>query len=169
LRAASLPPPGFERKLVNTNQGVSSEPLGVDMRDSIIGDGQLFQPDVLLPSQYFAAMRRRVPKEPEYRLIVAVLEDAIDCYQKHLFAREPKARQLFEDAAEWIGSDDRSWPYSFVSICDILNLNPHYVRGGLEGWRAAQLSARTNGRVVRLPYARQARPRDQEPLPAEVG
>jgi len=137
------------------------------MRDSIVGDGQLFQPDVLLPSQFFAAMRKRVPQEPEYRLIVAVLEDAIDCYQKHMFARDPKSRELFEDAEAWISSDDRKWPYSFVSICDILNLNPHYVRRGLEGWRDAQLAGRPRGKVVPL-KPRLPRPnRDEEsPLPA---
>lgn len=139
------------------------------MRDSIVGDGQLFQPDVLLPSQFFASMRKRVPQEPEYRLIVAVLEDAIDCYQKHLFAREPKARQLFEDASDWIASDDRQWPYSFISICEILNLNPSYVRQGLEGWREGQLSGRPRGKVVHL------KPKDlndggeEEALPAKVG
>jgi hypothetical protein len=116
------------------------------MRDNIVGDSKLFQPDVLLPGQFFAAMRKRVPKEPEYRLIVAVLEDAVDCYQKYALAREPKARQLFEDAAEWIESDDRRWPYSFVSICDVLGLNPEYVRRGLREWKDRQAtSARRAG------------------------
>ena len=139
------------------------------MRDSMIGDGQLFQPDVLLPSQFFAAMRKRVPQEPEYRLIVAVLEDAIDCYQKHLRARDPKMRQLFDDAAEWIGSDDRKWPYSFVSICEILSLNPGYVRRGLDAWRDAQLGGRAIGKVVRLKPRELPAARDEEPLPAKVG
>jgi hypothetical protein len=111
------------------------------MRDRMVGDGKLFQPDVLLPGQFFAAMRKRVPQEPEYRLIVAVLEDAIDCYQKHLHAQDGKARQIFEETEEWIESDDRRWPYSFVSICDILNLNPEYVRRGLKAWKTHRLSA----------------------------
>ena len=139
------------------------------MRDSIIGDGQLFQPDVLLPSQFFAAMRKRVPQEPEYRLIVAVLEDAIDCYQKHLFTHEPKARQLYEDAAGWIASDDRQWPYSFISICDILNLNPSYVRRGLEEWREAQLAGRPRGKIVHLKLKTLSEGAEEEALSAKVG
>jgi hypothetical protein len=111
------------------------------MRDNIVGDSKLFQPDVLLPAQFFAAMRKRVPKEPEYRLIVAVLEDAIDCFQKYAFVRDAKGRQLFEDAAEWITSDDRRWPYSFVSICDILGLDPDYIRDGLQGWMKRRAAA----------------------------
>lgn len=103
-------------------------------------DSSMFQPDTMLPSQYFAAMRKRVPQEAEYRLIVAVLEDAIDCFQKHCDARDAKTRQLFEDAAEWVGSEDRTWPFSFLNICDVLNLDPAYVREGLEQHRERRLS-----------------------------
>ena len=138
------------------------------MRDSIVGDGQLFQPDVLLPSQFFASMRKRVPQEPEYRLVVAVLEDAIDCFQKHLFSRDPKARQLFDDASEWIASDDRKWPYSFISICEILNLNPGYVRRGLDEWREGQISGRPRGKVVHLKRLT-VEVAEEETLPAKVG
>lgn len=120
------------------------------MRDNIVGDRQLFQPDVLLPSQFFASMRKKVPQEPEYRLIVAVLQDAIECFQKHLFARDHKARHLFEDAAEWLASDDREWPYSFISICDVLNLNPDYVRSGLQAWQERQLAGKAHPRLVQL-------------------
>lgn len=94
-------------------------------------DSSMFQPDTMLPSQYFAAMRKRVPQEAEYRLVVAVLEDAIDCFQKHRDARDAKTRQLFEDAAQWVASEDRTWPFSFLNICDVLGLDPAYVREGL--------------------------------------
>lgn len=120
------------------------------MRDNIVGDGQMFQPDVLLPSQFFASMRKKVPQEPEYRLIVAVLQDAVECFQKHLFARDHKARHLFEDAADWLASNDREWPYSFVSICEVLDLNPEYVRSGLHAWQEKQLAGKPNARLVRL-------------------
>lgn len=120
------------------------------MRDHIVGDRQIFQPDVLLPSQFFASMRKKVPQEPEYRLIVAVLEDAIECFQKHLLARDHKARNLFEDAADWLASDDREWPYSFVSICEVLNLNPAYLRSGLQAWQEKQLAGKSHARMARL-------------------
>lgn len=106
-------------------------------------DSAMFQPDTMLPSQYFAAMRKRVPQEAEYRLIVAVLEDAIDCFQKHCDARDSKTRQLFEDAAQWVGSEDRTWPFSFLNICDVLNLDPAYVREGLEQHRERRMAQRS--------------------------
>ena len=74
------------------------------MRDIIVSDTytHLLLPDTLLPSQYFAALKRKGAHEPERRLAVAVLQDAVDCFQKHLRARDRKARQLFVDAEEWI-------------------------------------------------------------------
>lgn len=113
----------------------------------------MFQPDVLLPTQFFAAMRKRVPKEAEYRLVLAVLQDAVECYQKHHGASDPKAYELFADAEAWIASDDRSWPYSFINICELLNISPAYVREGLRAWEQRQ----GNGRKRRLePLAKRA-------------
>jgi len=111
------------------------------MADNIVSDtyAHLLQPDTLLPLQYFAALKRKGAHEPERRLAVAVLQDAVDCFQKHLRARDRKARQLFLDAEEWICSDDRTWPFSFENICDLLQINPEYLRRGLVAWRDRQL------------------------------
>ena len=125
------------------------------MRESIVGEGdsRLFQPDILLPAQYFATLRRKGAQEPERRLVVAILEDAVDCFHKHLFARDHKARQLFEDAEAWILCEDREWPFSFENICELLDLNPEYLRRGLLAWKEQQLAARSSGKVVPLkPY-----------------
>ena len=62
----------------------------------------LFQPDTLLPSQYFGRMRRRGEFDGERRLMIAVLEDAVDVYRKQAGAREPRGEQLFQEAEEWI-------------------------------------------------------------------
>ncbi|GIW44532.1 MAG: hypothetical protein KatS3mg077_1814 [Candidatus Binatia bacterium] len=100
----------------------------------------LLQPDSLLPAQYFAALRRRLEHEPERCLVVALLQDAVECFQKHLFARDRKKRQLFRDAEEWISSTDRTWPFSFENVCEQLELDPEYIRKGLFAWKAAQLA-----------------------------
>jgi len=121
------------------------------MADNVVSDtfAHLLQPDTLLPSQYFAALRHKGAHEPERRLVVAVLQDAVDCFQKHVMARDRKARQLFLDAEEWIGSDDRSWPFSFENVCDLLQINAEYLRRGLTAWRDRQLNA-PRGKVVQL-------------------
>src|SRR5437867_10609487 len=122
------------------------------MRDTIVSDtyAHLLQPDTLLPSQHFAALKRKGAHEPERRLVVAVLQDAVDCFQKHLRARDRKARQLFLDAEEWICSDDRSWPFSFENICDLLQINPAYLRRGLIAWKEGALNAEPSRKVVPL-------------------
>ena len=95
----------------------------------------LFEPDVLLPAQFFAAFRRAGGLERERLLMLAVLEDAIDCYQKYAHARDPRGRQMFEEAHEWVVSGDRCWLFSFENICDTLEINAEYVRRGLRDWR----------------------------------
>ena len=122
------------------------------MADNVVSDtfAHLLQPDTLLPSQYFAALRRKGAHEPERRLVIAVLQDAVDCFQKHWAARDRKARQLYLDAEEWIGSDDRSWPFSFENVCDLLQINSEYLRRGLMTWRDRQLAGGVRGKVVRL-------------------
>jgi len=123
------------------------------MSDHSVGEANpyLFQPDTMLPSQYYAAaLRRKGALKPERRLIIAVLQDAIECYQKNLFAREGKARQLFADAEEWIDSGDRTHYFSYENLCEILDMNPEFVRRGLHQWREHQLAQKGRGKVWSL-------------------
>ena len=76
----------------------------------------------------------------EHRLMLAVLRDAIECYQKYAHAREPRGRTLFADAALWIDSSDPEWPFSYENICEALGLDPAYVRRGLSRWRRRNAS-----------------------------
>lgn len=91
----------------------------------------LFQPDTLLPSQFFDRVRRRNEHEGERRLMIAILEDAVEIYRKQIDARDPRNQQLWSEAAEWFGDPDRTWLYSFENICDVLDINADYLRGGL--------------------------------------
>ena len=67
--------------------------------------------------------------------MLAVLEDALDCYQKYAFARDVHGRQLFDESNDWIVSSNRAWFFSFENICETLGINPEYLRRGLESWR----------------------------------
>ncbi|MCK6554077.1 hypothetical protein L6Q96_05765 [Candidatus Binatia bacterium] len=116
----------------------------------------LLQPDSVLPAQYFSGRRSRGTHDAEHELVVAVLQDAIDCFQKHLFARERKARQLYVDAEAWIMSDDRRWPFSFENICDLLDIDAPGLRAGLLRWKAARLQAASREKIVQLEPRRPA-------------
>ena len=110
----------------------------------------LFQTDTLLPDQYLDTFRRKTHLEPEKRLMLAVLEDAIACYQKYVLARDGKGKTLFRDAAGWIEEEEADWLFSFENICEILGFNPRYVRDGLMRWKEAKLRTRPQAKVYRL-------------------
>ena len=117
----------------NTNNNTGTRTAGMDERI-----GSLFQPDTLLGEDYAANFRRKIPLEPERTLLLAVLEDGIRCFQENLFAVSGKRRTLFDEAKEWLFSDDANWFCSFVSICTLLNLEPSYIRRGLKEWEALE-------------------------------
>jgi hypothetical protein len=129
--------------------------------DHLVGEGRLFEPDVMLPAQYFTLLRKQAPQGPEYGLIIAMLQDAIECFQKYRYAKDENARALFEDAREWLASGDRKWPFSFENVCGILNLSPDYLRRGLAEWADVQEAAVRSGKVVPIkplsvPYGERA-------------
>jgi hypothetical protein len=110
--------------------------------------GVRFQPDSLLSAQYFDTLRRKSFLEPEKRLMLAILEDAVDCFQNNVLAQSLKSRRLFQEAEKWIVEVDGDWFFSFENICETLEINPAYVREGLLQW---MISPRGAGSRLRKP------------------
>ncbi len=109
-------------------------------------DAYLFQPVAILPSQFFATLRRHAPnKTGEWQLLVAVLEDAVDCFKKYVLT----GHRRFREAEQWIMSTDTDVPspddndawLPFEYVCEVLGLDPVDVRRSLQRWREAQLAA----------------------------
>jgi len=125
---------------------------GLSMEERVTS---LFQPDTLLPEQYLDTFRRKLYLEPEKKLMLAILEDAIACYQKYLFARDSKGKALFQEAEEWVEEAGAANVFSFDSVCETLGLNPDYLRRGLKNWRKSALAQHTHAKVYQLkPAAR---------------
>ena len=80
----------------------------------------------------------QILKTSEGRLLWAVLENGIDQYMKHATTTGRRGGRLFREAEEWIMRDDLTWLCSFVNICNVLGLDPTYLRTGLQRWREAQ-------------------------------
>ncbi len=97
----------------------------------------MFEPDTLLPEQYFTLLGRK-PLQGEKRLLLAMLEDAVHCFQTYLLAKKPHERRLFQEAEEWIVSTDGLWFFSFENICDVLGINPGRMREALKAWKEEQ-------------------------------
>src|SRR6266852_2889283 len=100
----------------------------------------LFEPDTLLPIQYFEAMRRKHLLEGEKRLILSVLEDAVECFMKCIDSPSNKGQRLFREAVEWIFLEDKRWFFSFDNVAEMLDINPEYMRRGLKDWKERKLA-----------------------------
>lgn len=120
---------------------------GLSMEERVTS---LFQPDTLLPEQYLDTFRRKLHLEPEKKLLLAILEDAIACYQKYFFARDIKGKTLFHEAREWVEGPGGIGVFSFDSVCDALGLNPDYLRRGLADWKKAALARHAQSKVYQL-------------------
>jgi hypothetical protein len=87
--------------------------------------------NLVLPCQLFPQFPADTSRSGEKRLMLAVLQDAIDVLMKHAQATEPRDRHLYLETVEWIRSDDSEWPFSFVNACDALGLSVSCLRRGL--------------------------------------
>jgi len=88
----------------------------------------LVQPHIVLPSQHFGGQQ---PERPELRLMVAVVQDAINCVEKYRCATDRRGRRLFDEVTQWFSVREPLWPFSFESICEVLRLDADAVRRAL--------------------------------------
>ena len=82
-------------------------------------------------SHYLDTFRRSQHLEPEKLLLAAILEDAVQEYRKYSRAHDADGKKRFREVEEWIMARGNDWIFSFDSVCDLLGLDPEYVRRGL--------------------------------------
>lgn len=90
-----------------------------------------FAPDFLVPSQFYDLTRRRSGLDGETRLVYAVLEDAVRCYVKHAGATHGMRRALFDEVEGWFHAQTMAGPFSFAYVCDVLGVDPDFLRSQL--------------------------------------
>ena len=134
-----------------------SEATAVSIRTNSLSS--LFEPDTLASHQFHRLFRAKSHLGPEERLMFAVLSDAVECFQKYLGAKGKRCEKLFNDAEAWIKSQDARGAYSFEHICEVLNLNPNYLRIGLMRWRMSHESQKLRRKRLREPLRYQYRVR----------
>jgi hypothetical protein len=104
----------------------------------------LCEPHAILPVQF--CLESAKVRTGEQRLMAAVLEDAIALHFKSMppdTAKRSKFQQEQAQADYWLRSNDRASVFSFLRICEALNLDPQYLRRGL---RTLRKRAGTDGR-----------------------
>jgi hypothetical protein len=85
-------------------------------------------PEVAIPSQFRDIWHRSRAISPDRALAIAVLEQAVFDLHKYRYAKRRRHQRLYMEAYKWVASDDDSWPYSFVGLCDALDLTPEWLR-----------------------------------------
>ena len=89
----------------------------------------------ILPTQYLDRGDVRLD-EPHKRLMMAVLLSVVDDCRGTLYrrasgygpARDPSVAR---EAAAYMASTDRAWPFSFENICEALGVDPDFLRAQL--------------------------------------
>lgn len=108
----------------------------------------------LLPVQW-RDLHQPSEQPPMNRLFLAVLEDALRCWQTHQDARAQSRQRLFFEADLWLFHPEIPAPFSFDEVCEVLEIEPDYLRGGLKHWREASMEGRPAAKIYRRsPHAR---------------
>jgi hypothetical protein len=94
----------------------------------------LFQPDVLVASEFFEGARKERHADPTRKLMLAMLEDAVNCLQHYALDPSERGKTLFHNSKTWIMDRRNHWIFSFENVCELLELNPDYIRDGLRRW-----------------------------------
>ena len=109
----------------------------------------LFEPDTLASNQFLNTIKSSSAPDPERRLMVAILEDAVSCLSKDPQRCPRQQKKSFDEAHSWINASDADgWIFSFTNVCETLGFDPSYLRRGLNRWTV--LSATSTGEKPRL-------------------
>jgi hypothetical protein len=85
----------------------------------------------------------------EYRLLLAVLQDAVACWFRYCRFRNTREQRLFQEIHSWFWEKDQRWLYAFESICEYLDLNADAIRRGLLRWQTLPLERPTSSFQMR--------------------
>ncbi len=99
--------------------------------------------ELILPDQFFSPVRFQEKYRGEIALRHAILGDAIRCFLGERWERWQNRTQIAQEAETWLFSDDTAWPFSFMNICELLDLNPTSLRAHLRRWQQSSPSSQS--------------------------
>ena len=102
------------------------------MWSGIISEESLI-PESTRPAQFYDIWCRTRAISPERALVLVVLWQAAADLQKYRYAQRRDRQRRYVAAYQWVVSDDRRWPFSFVNLCESLGLAPDALRAELLG------------------------------------
>ena len=103
----------------------------------------------ILPAQMSVGARWNGDTSGPRALMLAVLEDAVQCIERGRRCRRFHTRRLAAEAEDWMRSDRRDWPFSFVYVCEVLGFEPDALRNRVLAMR--NLASEERRERVRAP------------------
>jgi hypothetical protein len=119
-------------------------------------------PDLTLPEQYYMRHQGDDGMGPERALMYAVLKDAIRSFYKNVGATRRKYKKVLAEAEAWLSEDSWDYPFSFLVICETLNIDAVCLRTRLFEWRDAELRRRA------MTGEKASRPSGRSPFPSPI-
>ena len=90
-------------------------------------------------------------KTSHREMAASILKQAKDDLRRFSGGTSEVERELYLDAYRWIISDDWTWPFSFVNVCELMGMTPTQLRQELIGDESLGLfryQMRRFGRIV---------------------
>jgi hypothetical protein len=94
-----------------------------------------FLADAVMPAQFYSARRGAVAAEPVTRLMAGVLVDAVRSFQRNFDAHRSDRRQEFREVQSWIFDNKGTGPFSFLCVCDSIEVDPGVLRNWIVRWQ----------------------------------
>lgn len=91
---------------------------------------------------YLASQHNSRARSGESRLMLALLQDGIDCFLRHLSARDGKGKELLAQTERWIFEREIDGVFSFDSVCEILGVSASCLRAKIREWKEEELRKR---------------------------
>jgi hypothetical protein len=84
--------------------------------------------------QHYMNLTDSDPSNASHREMAAgVLKQAKNDLRRFYNGTSQVERELYLDAYRWIMSDDCTWPFSFLNVCEIIGISPAHLREELIG------------------------------------
>ena len=115
---------------------------------------KLFEPDILAEPRFFQAHGMKNVAEPERALLFAVLSEAIETFRKFAFSQSARGQVLFRQVKEWFWDDEPDYFFACKNICELMGLDPFYLRRGLLQWAETNKESIWERKANKLPFAK---------------
>lgn len=121
----------------STNETNERDVGSLYMGDGMAGVEHLMATGELLPSQ----LPMQGDWSPCKKLAASVLASALVEIRDH--SHDPSYKKRIDEDLDWIECGEDEWSFSFLRICDLLDLNPDWVKMKVYHWLMVPPSERT--------------------------